>query len=773
MSLSDLELLQLVETAKEKRRGPKGEPGVGIDRIEQYDGESFTIKLTDGNYKKITLQPGRDGEAGEPGPIGPRGEQGVEGRAGRAGAAGTSGQDGLPGLPGTSVDTAVVNANGHLLLGFTDGSIIDVGRVVGPAGEGGERGATGLPGQAGQDGAAVLSGPRVPTQDDGVDGDHWIDISSAEFSFFKKSGEGWQLLANLRQPAKNPAVAVPVGGGSGGGGGVDLPPVIIDIDPPATGNNNKPVRQGDLWFDSDQLALYVATKDSSKSIVWVICIPGVTGVPGTQTASVPVVYPKAVDGEEWLNPLTQITYRYNAPKKQWINVNGGIVSVQDKPPQTPQTGSLWFDTEDDELTLYLYTGSEWVPAAPPVSLDGINATIDAALVVQNDLKTRITEGESKQKTLQNKVAALEGTVIDGKWYAESRSTPRTGGFDITKGGVQSMSDWDADFIRVHKTDTTGKVFTFAEVSTGDYIRIGAPDSTAVYKITDAPTGSLDWQAFGVELANSTGTPFPDLTYDFEFLPSFDPSAYATIQYVDVQDDLDVKKTGDIMTGDLKFDGADRTITALGGNRLRIGARDSSSNGRTFFDVQTVDSSGTEGTDSGYRCKIYHLATPTAPLHAANKKYVDDQIAAIPAPTGSVPVGSIMIWMNSTAPDGWFKLQGGNFDVSTYPKLHAYLQGTSGYTSGKLPSWGGHYPGEYGDHLNQSLGSKQGAKTAQPSGGAPTSTSNTIPTGATRTFTATGNTNAYSNGQGRVAIGNGWDSTTRPKTVVVHYIIRHD
>ena len=132
MSLSDLELLQLVETAKEKQRGPKGEPGVGIDRIEQYDGESFTIKLTDGNYKKITLQPGRNGEAGEPGPIGPRGEQGVEGRPGRAGAAGTSGQDGLPGLPGTSVDTAVVNANGHLLLGFTDGSIVDVGRVVGP-----------------------------------------------------------------------------------------------------------------------------------------------------------------------------------------------------------------------------------------------------------------------------------------------------------------------------------------------------------------------------------------------------------------------------------------------------------------------------------------------------------------------------------------------------------------------------------------------------------------------------------------------------------------
>ena len=280
-----------------------------------------------------------------------------------------------------------------------------------------------------------------------------------------------------------------------------------------------------------------------------------------------------------------------------------------------------------------------MPAAPPVSLDGINATIEAALIVQNDLLARVQAGETAQATLQDtvavaldvqatlqhKVEALEGTVIDGKWNAESRSNPREGGFDITSGGLQSMGDWTADFLRVHKTDSTGKVFTFAEVSPGDYIRIGAPGSTAVYKISDVVSGSLDWQAFGVELTNSTGTPIPDLTYDFEFLPSFDPSAYATIQYVDAQDDLDVKKTGDTMTGDLKLTGGDRNITALGGNRLRIGARDSSNNGRTFIDIQTASSNGTEGTDAGYRLKLYHLATPTAPLHAANMQYVDDQV----------------------------------------------------------------------------------------------------------------------------------------------------
>ena len=51
--------------------------------------------------------------------------------------------------------------------------------------------------------------------------------------------------------------------------------------------------------------------------------------------------------------------------------------------------------------------------------------------------------------------------------------------------------------------------------------------------------------------------------------------------------------------------------------------------------------------------------------------------------------------------------------------------------------------------------------------------NSIPNGNTRTFTSTGGTNAYSNGTARPAISEGWDDVTRPPTVVVHYIIKHD
>lgn len=188
--------------------------------------------------------------------------------------------------------------------------------------------------------------------------------------------------------------------------------------------------------------------------------------------------------------------------------------------------------------------------------------------------------------------------------------------------------------------------------------------------------------------------------------------------------------------------------------------------------------------------LYNVADPSGSGHerwAANKEYVDNQVsglaseqyvddavAAIPTPQG-VPVGSIMIWMNSAAPAGWFKLQGGTFDINTYPQLHAYLQNTGAYTTGQLPNWSGYFPGEYGgSNGTGSLGTKQGYRTAEPTGGQLKSTSNTIPTGATRTFTATGNTNAYSAGQGTVTIrSDEWDDVTRPNTILVHYIIKHD
>ena len=84
--MTDLELLELLEKAKEKQRGPQGPAGVGVERIEQFEDDSFTIKLTTGESKKIQLPVAKDGEVGPQGipgnsvtgPTGSRGPAGAD-----------------------------------------------------------------------------------------------------------------------------------------------------------------------------------------------------------------------------------------------------------------------------------------------------------------------------------------------------------------------------------------------------------------------------------------------------------------------------------------------------------------------------------------------------------------------------------------------------------------------------------------------------------------------------------------------------------------------
>ena len=276
----------------------------------------------------------------------------------------------------------------------------------------------------------------------------------------------------------------------------------------------------------------------------------------------------------------------------------------------------------------------------------------------------------------------------------------------------------------------------------------------------------------IAVERSNGGPVEEATY---LLSVYRPGSNGGEVDLDILDGRYLIKTGDTMEAPLNFqrgtkDSVQFKISPNSGD-------DFATNIYSFYGQMRFRTTHTndEGDHVGSHIvlssnggspetKIYNVVE-VGESGAVPKSYVDAN--------AGVPVGSIMIWMNSAVPDGWFKLQGGNFDTSLYPKLHTYLLGTDNYTAGKLPDWKGHYPGEYGDHLSGvSLGKKLAQQTAQPSGGAPKSTAD-IPNGATRTFTATGNTDAYSNGLGPVTINSRWDTNTRPKTVVVHYIIKHD
>ena len=630
MAMSDLELLELVEKAQQRQKGERGEPGVGISAIEQFDETGFTLRLTDGSFKRISLPAPEKGEVGATGPAGERGEPGPAGRAGRDGKAGRDGAVGRAGADGSTVDTALVNSKGHLLIGLSDGQVIDCGRVVGPAGETGDRGLTGLPGEPGVDGAAVLSGPRTPTQADGKEGDHWIDISSAEFNFYKKSGTGWTMLASLRSPGKNPAVAVPVGGGGSGGGGelqnTRTLPLI---------NGGETIRK------------------TAKN----------KGMP------VPGVLLTQEDANQ---------YFLSCLREQ-------DVAVSDSVPRPPhQTGQLWFCTNPEDLTLYIYDGAVWVPAAPPVSLDGIEASItgiqdyiDTHITpvlagVSGDVRTIEAEGNAfrdqvaeDQQHQNEQIAELEAEIDDlrptierGEWLynsePESESNPKPGEYhayvlvsdDYCKqqlgecllnaagdtaaasqcnrenedclskiGEADTNVSWhEVEWLSLARSDQEGRGHEFGDVVPGMYIEAANLDGSGhgLY-IIEGKSPSPTRCGFMVKPVHSTGHPNGKAVIKiFNMAEAANPEDY-------------VRKDGDTMTGKLSMEGDLESRTAP---LLYIKPTSISNPSQYVFQIYSQASSANNFLvqDNG---ELWSRDgwVPTHDRHLTPKKFVDEAIQA--------------------------------------------------------------------------------------------------------------------------------------------------
>ena len=288
-----------------------------------------------------------------------------------------------------SVETALVSSGGRLLIELDDGTIIDAGYVrggQGPSGKDGADGAPGIPGakgDPGENGAKWHTGVGAPEIGLGDAGDLYMDVANALLPIFQKVGRDWIFLANLKVP--------PSGGGggqsgaAGGGGSViiypkpdggspptsdndgkpidkgdlwfdpntgliwiydgnnwvpigDRPPVSISPNPPLWNpagdtNNRYPIVEGDLWFDSDQLALYVAAEDELGDLRWVITTPADRSVLQDEVdiPDLPFRFPSPkagggdpFDGMTVYNPVTKLWYVFNANKNQWIDLPPGV-----------------------------------------------------------------------------------------------------------------------------------------------------------------------------------------------------------------------------------------------------------------------------------------------------------------------------------------------------------------------------------------------------------------------------------------------------------------
>jgi len=183
--------------------------------------------------------------------------------------------------------------------------------------------------------------------------------------------------------------------------------IISDTEPtshPLYTTTDKQLIRGDLWVDTTQDVLfwYDGTHWQEFS----------GGRPPIFSDTEPLVHPnfqppndELIYGDYWYDitdPDNIVSYIYDGT--QWLNISVQAISIGDTPPDDAINGQLWWNSTEDELTLYVYYDGQWVPAAPPVSLDGINATIATALEVQESILNRLTEGEATQTSLQQTVS---------------------------------------------------------------------------------------------------------------------------------------------------------------------------------------------------------------------------------------------------------------------------------------------------------------------------------------------------------------------------------
>ena len=110
------------------------------------------------------------------------------------------------------------------------------------------------------------------------------------------------------------------------------------------------------------------------------------------------------------------------------------------------------------------------------------------------------------------------------------------------------------------------------------------------------------------------------------------------------------------------------------------------------------------------------AAPTANLHAATKKYVDDEIADIPAATDLTPAGTVIYTARTTAPTGYLKANGDAVSRTTYATLFAAIGtlygGGDGSTTFNVPDLRGEFIRGFDDSRGVDSGRAMGSSQAE-------------------------------------------------------------
>ena len=442
-----------------------------------------------------------------------------------------------------------------------------------------------------------------------------------------------------------------------------------------------------------------------------------------------------------------VTYHWDGIKwrvRSYQNADGSTVYIGEDPPLDASDGDQWFCSAEDSLQMFIRYQGQWIPSSPPATLEGVVA---AALLEQDQMQEDVDQ-------LEIKVAELEVTKGSVSKYKVKQTS-----FGVASRNGELITDSEyieqITLISLAPFDINGAATK--PVSVGDVVEFDMGNgNVARYTVSDGDSAN----AMTVTYNNGTGLIAVDQLIDIYIYPQ--NKAGASVEYVDEQDNLRLLRSGDKTTG----------VFGIGKPK---------SNGDGFY-IEGTLKDGTEGkvlsvfhNNGTYVDAVNYSGRVNSSNNIQTKESVINLISEYAgAAAGGVPIGTVMMWLSHTPPEGWFLLKGDRFDDEEYGALHSVLQGMHGYETGVLPDMRGCYPAQGGNAHGNNLTPDQpgyfhGHRTAMPNGGAPTSGAE-IPDGGARGFNGAGGTNAYSASLAKVTIDQGWDTVTRPPTFAVNFII---
>lgn len=147
---------------------------VTIKNAEFSKDGDLIITLSDETIINVGKVAGSDGKDGANGKNGTNGKNGVNGK---------DGINGIDGQDGKGISFASINENGQLILTFSDGSTVNLDKIVGTNGVDGENGKDGLNGKDGRDGidgAKGEKGDKGDKGDTGADGKNGLNGTNGQ-----------------------------------------------------------------------------------------------------------------------------------------------------------------------------------------------------------------------------------------------------------------------------------------------------------------------------------------------------------------------------------------------------------------------------------------------------------------------------------------------------------------------------------------------------------------------------------------------------------------